>query len=251
MKPMLCMCCSFPVLPARMRSPNSSAPFPICSRIPFSFPIHGSRELTNCTLSVHMGPFSLQVAEQLVPSYIEGMGLEGKIKFNREGTSDNSRPDCVITFDDKPIISFDYKGPNCVRDDELEQCTVASVTEAKEKIAQWGKILQRFAQGHEKQGDTMLRVQGITIDTERLTQTAIKYAKQVGTPVVIFYDFDTLTVMKPPSGMVHDNDNLMEVRIWREPQKSTEDNLVETQDNHVSILIRHIVDMVHRVKAEE
>lgn len=138
-----------------------------------------------------------------------------------------------------------------MREDELEQCTVASVTEAKEKIAQRAKDLKRYAKDHDDQGDTLLRVPGITIDTERLTQTAIKYAAEVKTAVVIFYDFDTLTVMKPPSGMTHKNDNLMEVRIWKELQKSTERNLVEIRDNHVSVLIRHILDMVQKVTVEK
>ena len=198
-----------------------------------------------------MRPYSLRVAEHLVPSYIKSMGLKGKIRFDRESTSDKSRPDCVISFDDKPIISFDYKGPNCVREDEFERCFVASVAEAKTKVAKQGDIAKRLGKGNAKQGDTLFRVPGITLDTERLTQSAIKYAREAMTSIVIFYDLDTLTVMKPPPSMLPANDNLMEVRIWKELRKSTEKDLVMTPDNHVSVLIRHIVDMVCKVEAEK
>lgn len=198
-----------------------------------------------------MGPYFLRVAEHLVPSYIQNMGLKGKIRFVRENPSEKSRPDCVIYFDEKPIISFDYKGPNCVREDEFEKCFAASVDEAKTKVAKQGTIAKRAEQGNQQQGDTLFRVAGITTQTERLTQTAVKYAHQSKTPMVIFYDLDNMIVMKPPPGMLHANEDLMEVRIWKEPQKSTENDLVMTPDNHVNVLIRHIVDMVCMVEAQK
>lgn len=197
-----------------------------------------------------MGPYSLRVAEELVPTYIESLGLKGKIRFDRESASKRSRPDCVIKYDDKPIISFDYKGPNCVRENELERCFVASVAEARTKVAKQGQT-DMHGKGNPEQGDTLFRVPGITVETERLTQTAIKYSDEAETPIVIFYDLDTLTVMKPPPEMPPANDNLMEVRIWKELRKSTENDLVKTPDNHVSVLIRHIVDMVCKVEAKK
>lgn len=151
---------------------------------------------------------------------------------------------------------MNHKGPSCISEKEVERSCVESPEEAKKLIAAYK------ANADPKPGQAKTQQ---TIDSEeaspsvmgrgysnlpKLMKQVVKYSDTHGTPTVLFYDERDLLAIHVPKDLKHVNDELMEIEIYTEHEKSTQDKPVKKADNHVAALTWHIIRAVKRhVKA--
>ncbi len=81
-----------------------------------------------------------------------------------------------------------------------------------------------------------------------MIKQGVKYQRQIGTPTVIFYDYDYLMIMEPPPDLEEQSQQVMGVMLCQEVEKSTEQKLVICKDNHVAVLIRCIIEAVQKLE---
>lgn len=87
------------------------------------------------------------------------------------------------------------------------------------------------------------------METKTLIKQGVKYQRQIGTGTIVVYDYDYLMIMEPPPDLDAQSEQLMDVMLCREAEKSTEGNLVICQDNHVAVFLRCIVETVWKSEA--
>lgn len=92
--------------------------------------------------------------------------------------------------------------------------------------------------------NTLLHPSLATQDDRALIQQGVKYAIRSKAPYVIFYDYDFLFALEPPRELLKTPPNttanvLMDVVLFKEANKSTKSQMVQMQENHVSILLKY------------
>jgi hypothetical protein len=178
----------------------------------------------------------------LAPDILRSYGFAGTLDFQPQITMQGSRPDRIVQYNGQAIIAFDFKGPNCIVERELRICEASTAEEALDKLA----TTARNEDG--EQGLTLLNTKGVTLETRTLIKQGIKYQRQIGTPTVIFYDYDYLMMMEPPPDLEEQSQQVMRVMLCQEAEKSTEEKLVMCKNNHVAVLIRCIVEAVQKLE---
>lgn len=76
------------------------------------------------------------------------------------------------------------------------------------------------------------------------------YASKTNAPFVLFYDYDYIFAMEPTPDLIKKKpgeDVMLDVVLFREPAKSTESQLVDLEENHVTLFLKYIVKAVSRV----
>lgn len=201
-------------------------------------------KVTEQTFSRLTGSYFLDIVEYLVPDLLESLGYKKELVFETEESNSSSTPDIVIRYDDKPVVILDYKGPNCIFDDELAVCSAGTVDEARSKL---GSLRLKKSRNRTKNYETLLAAMDITLDTVVLIQQGVKYSKVFKTPTVLFYDYDTLLALEVPQDL-HDRKPgvLLDATIWKETEKSTESSPVYSDNNHIAVLLYHVVRAVKR-----
>ncbi|KAG8158408.1 hypothetical protein KVR01_011530 [Diaporthe batatas] len=195
---------------------------------------HQSTLLREADVIQEAGKFFVDVAASLAPYYLARYGLNGRFDCVRENAFSGSAPDLVFRYNGRDILALDYKGPNCINENELLSCCATSVGEALEAIR--GKKASK-----RQQSDPSL-VSGVNQWTEGLLKQGLKYASNRRVSTVLFYDYDYLLAMRPPRGLDRGNNlMLMDVTICPEYTKSTEDGLVAHSDNHAIVLLRYLI----------
>ncbi|KAH8768115.1 hypothetical protein F5883DRAFT_521597 [Diaporthe sp. PMI_573] len=192
------------------------------------------------------GPFFIGVAKSLAPYYLRRYGLQGRFDWVRENSSARSAPDVVFRYNGHDILALDYKGPNCINENEILSCCANSVKEALEILPALPENMPSSSKGkgkraQKKQLDPTL-VSGVNQWTEGLLKQGLKYADNRSVSTVLFYDYDYLLAIRPPKGLEQGNNlMLMDVTICPERTKSTEYGLVAHPDNHAVVLLRYII----------
>lgn len=69
-----------------------------------------------------------------MPDILGSYGLEGKLEFQPQMTMQGSRPDRIIKYNERAILAFDFKGPNCIVEEELRIGGASTTKEAFEKL---------------------------------------------------------------------------------------------------------------------
>jgi hypothetical protein len=91
---------------------------------------------------------------------------------------------------------------------------------------------------------------GVTKDTSRLIQQAIKYYRVTKAPIIMFYDYNCLLALKAPPELLQEKpDVLLNAAVWKEPNKSTENAPVLFDNNRVAMLMRYTVLAVQMCEA--
>ncbi|KAI1856347.1 uncharacterized protein JN550_013821 [Neoarthrinium moseri] len=199
-------------------------------------------EISNeASLIEEAGPYFFQVAKHLLPDLLRSLGYDKPLEICTEPQSSKSSvPDKVIKYDHKPILVLDYKGPNCIFEDELELCSAETEEIARERLQE--TELDRARTDLENPTDSLLFSPGVTKDTVRLIQQGVKYFRATKAPMILFYDYDILLALEVPSTLLDGaSDVLIGTTVWKEPQKSTEDEPVPYANNHVAVLLRMVI----------
>lgn len=143
-----------------------------------------------------------------------------------------SRPDLILSYNGKHALVLDYKGPNCIDESELKRFGASSVESARARLSKKKKSLLEEANQDER----------------ALIQQGVKYGGSTRAPCIVFYDYDYLLAMEPTLDLFARKPNIMlDVVLCREAVKSTRSQLVELEDNHVSVLLKYIVKAVSKV----
>lgn len=77
-----------------------------------------------------------------------------------------------------------------------------------------------------------------------------QYALKTKAPFILFYDYDYIFAMEPTPDLIEnrpDQDFMLDVALFREPAKSTEAQLIDLEENHVTLFLKYIVKAVSRV----
>lgn len=167
----------------------------------------------------------------------------------RENSASKSAPDVIFRYNGVQILALDYKGPNCIFEDEILSCCATSVQEALRSIPPPAEDAPSSSKGKGKAAASRSRsnknptvVTSVHQFTEGLLKQGIKYSKKRRISTVLFYDYDYLLAIHPPEGLGHGNNlMLMDVEICPEYTKSTEHGLVAHPDNHAVVLLRYII----------
>lgn len=181
--------------------------------------------------------------QYLASDLLKGLGFEKKLRFETERSQSASVPDKVIYYGETPVVIFDYKGPNCIMEKELTICSAGSLSDAQARLE--GAMI-----GTESDNvGTLLEMPGVTLDTIRLIQQGVKYTRNFKASTVLFYDYDSLLALDVPPALIRrEPDVLLETTLWKETQKSTEEEPVYTENNHVAALLYYIVREVRKVE---
>lgn len=135
-----------------------------------------------------------------------------------------SRPDLILKYNGINALVLDYKGPNCIHEDEL----------------------RRF--GAPSAGSTKSPFSLAKQDERALVKQGVKYAQKTLAPVILFYDYDYIFALEPNQELLEEKPGVMlDVVLFREPAKSTGSQLINLEDNHVSVFLKYIVKAVSRV----
>jgi hypothetical protein len=190
------------------------------------------------------GNYFLNLVDYLASDLVASLGYTKGLTFEPEETTSNSRPDIVIRYDDKPVVIIDYKGPNCIFENELAVCSAESADDARSKL---GSIRLKKSRPRTDPFETLMAANDVTLDTVVLIQQGVKYSNIFKIPTVLFYDYDTLLALEVPKDL-HDRKPgvLLEATIWKEAQKSTESAPVYSDNNHIAVVLYHIVRTVKR-----
>lgn len=197
--------------------------------------------------------FFFDVATFLAPYYLRHYGLTGRLDWVREDALPVPEPDVIFRYEGHPILALDYKGPNCIFEDEILACCANSVEEALQSLPApaaeasssskgkgKGKGKATVSDSHNRRNPTLASY--VHKYTQGLLKQGVKYSKVRGISTVLFYDYDYLLAIHPPKGLAPDNNlMLMDVTVCPERSKSTENRLVAHPDNHAVVLLRYII----------
>lgn len=152
-----------------------------------------------------------------------------------------------MRYNGKTILALDYKGPNCIYTGELQLCSANTVSDALKRLQQPqaeasdAKKKGRPLKNPGDQASSLCYDKNVNQYTRALLKQGLKYRVKFGAPVVVFYDYDNLMAMEPPTDLKAGNQSLMDVVLCSESTKSTETNKVQLADNHVSVLLRYVI----------
>lgn len=170
------------------------------------------------------GPYFHRVVKALAPHVLASFGYTGTLTWESEVVMTGSRPDIVIKYNGRNALVLDFKGPNCIHEDELRKFDARSVESAKVPLS--------------------LAKQ----DERALVQQGVKYAQKTHVPIVLFYDYDYIFALEPTRDLLDETPGVMlDVLLYQETEKSTESNLFRLKDNHVTLFLKYIVKAVSRV----
>lgn len=85
---------------------------------------------------------------------------------------------------------------------------------------------------------------------QALVLQGTQYALKTKAPFVLFYDYDYILAMEPNPECLKkksDLDFLLDVVLFKEPVKSTEAQLIDLEENLVTLFLKYIVKAVSRV----
>lgn len=182
----------------------------------------------------------------------------GKFEVVRENAASGSTPDVIFKYNGHSILALDYKGPNCIIEDEILSCCAPSVEDALQILPAPAQQAPSSSKGKGKATVPESRSRKdptIVSFTHRYTQAllkqGVKYSKKRDVSTVLFYDYDYLLAMQPPRGLRRGHNlMLMDVAICPERTKSTENGLIAHHDNHAVVLLRYIIMAAQECEAK-
>ncbi|KAL9090264.1 MAG: hypothetical protein Q9159_002069 [Coniocarpon cinnabarinum] len=181
--------------------------------------------------------------ENFLPEVLKYLQIPGKVAFpgqltvsDKQGNPTKlsalfgaSRPDFVVTYNGYPVAALDYKGPNCINfSHELELCGASSEEEAKQAISDMPMKVS------EEERKSLMRHKKVSQTGRYLIQSMARYAMD-------------------PNSVDKDGDYFPDAYICEEKDKSTKGNFVWSEDSHVNVTLRFLLDAIeaHRRKHGE